>query len=196
MARKRAAILDAARAAFIDAGFEGASMEGIALSAGVSIMTLYRHARTKDELFEAIVSDACIPANEVSEKELADVFKQPLRDILIFFGMRFQDRLIKPETLGLLRAVMAVRRGMPHLAKAAYAGFVESHARQLAEFLGGRLDGAPSKTRRQRAALSNGFIDRLFGAYILEALLGDAVPSMSQRRHRADQAADDLLAQL
>ena len=196
MARKRALILDAARASFIESGFEGASMEAIASAAGVSIMTLYRHARTKDDLFEAIVSDACMPAGEGSETELADIFAQPLREILIFFGMRFQERLTRPETLGLLRAVMAARRSMPHLAKAAYVGFVESHARQLTDFLGERPDGAPSETRHRRGELSSGFIDRLFGAYILEALLQDAVPSLSQQKRRALQAADELLAQL
>jgi AcrR family transcriptional regulator len=35
------------------------TMESIASSAGVSIMTLYRHARTKEALFVAVVSEAC-----------------------------------------------------------------------------------------------------------------------------------------
>jgi TetR/AcrR family transcriptional repressor of mexJK operon len=196
MARTRASILDAARASFIESGFEGTSMEGIASSAGVSIMTLYRHARTKDELFEAIVSEGCIPGGELSEKELADLLAQPLRDILIFVGTLFQERLTRPETLGLLRAVMAVRRSMPHLAKAAYAGFIDVHIRELADLLGERPDGAPLESRNRRGILSSHFFDRLFGAYILEALLEDAVPSLSKRRHRAVQAADDLLAQL
>ena len=47
IARKRSAILAAARDAFLSCGFEGASMESIAGSAGVSIMTLYRHARSR-----------------------------------------------------------------------------------------------------------------------------------------------------
>src|SRR5690349_15571641 len=56
MARKRAAIVDAAREAFVRDGYGGASMERIAKDAGVSIMTLYRHAEGKDDLFSAVIA--------------------------------------------------------------------------------------------------------------------------------------------
>ena len=52
MKRKREAILAAARRQFLAHGYGGTSMEAIADAAGVSIMTLYRHAETKDELFD------------------------------------------------------------------------------------------------------------------------------------------------
>lgn len=52
-ARNRAAILQAARDAFTEAG-EDVSLEGIARSAGVGIGTLYRNFPTREELVAAV----------------------------------------------------------------------------------------------------------------------------------------------
>src|SRR6478735_4460693 len=52
---KRRQILDGARKVFMDLGFDGASMNEIARSAGVSKGTLYVYFADKNRLFEAIV---------------------------------------------------------------------------------------------------------------------------------------------
>src|SRR5246127_1037021 len=59
LARKRAAIVDAALQAFLDAGYAEASVNRIAAAAGVSIKTLYRHFESKDDLFSAVMQAAC-----------------------------------------------------------------------------------------------------------------------------------------
>src|SRR6202030_3631458 len=59
MARKRAAIVDAALKAFLEAGYAEASVNRIAAAAGVSIKTLYRHYESKDDLFSAVMQAAC-----------------------------------------------------------------------------------------------------------------------------------------
>ena len=51
---KRRQILDGARKVFMDLGFDGASMNEIARSAGVSKGTLYVYFADKNRLFEAI----------------------------------------------------------------------------------------------------------------------------------------------
>ena len=53
---KRQAILDAAKRAFIDHGYSGASMEAIAEAAPVSKPTLYTHFKGKQELFAAVIA--------------------------------------------------------------------------------------------------------------------------------------------
>src|SRR3979411_2200389 len=69
MARKRAAIVDAALKAFLDAGYAEASVNQIAATAGVSIKTLYRHFESKDDLFSAVMQAACgkTPGADVPE---------------------------------------------------------------------------------------------------------------------------------
>ncbi len=54
---KRRQILDGARKVFMDLGFDGASMNEIARSAGVSKGTLYVYFADKNRLFEAIVEE-------------------------------------------------------------------------------------------------------------------------------------------
>jgi TetR/AcrR family transcriptional repressor of mexJK operon len=196
MAQKRALILDAARESFLDAGFERASMEAIAAAAGVSIMTLYRHARTKDDLFEAVVSEACMPASGSDEYASSEaILRQPLDKILTYIGIRFQQRLLEPQAQGLLRAVMIEQQKFPHLGKLAYEGLIASHARQLTEFLSERSETA-GRTKRKCAMLSADFIDRLLGTDFLKTLLGISIPTDRERKNRAQQAANVLLADL
>jgi len=55
--KKRAAIMDGATDVFISMGYENASMDRIAETAGVSKRTVYNHFGSKENLFEVIVDD-------------------------------------------------------------------------------------------------------------------------------------------
>jgi TetR/AcrR family transcriptional regulator, mexJK operon transcriptional repressor len=195
MARKRAAILDAAGDAFLRLGYEGASMEGIAAAAGVSIMTLYRHAESKEDLFQAVISSACDPSNEAEKAKLAEVLQRPLGDVLEFVGVMFQERLASPQTIALFRVVMVESSRFPQLAEMAYRGFVADHEDTLDAFLAQRPEAKGASTARRRR-LSATFINHLVGADILRALLGLEGASADERRRRARYAADELLAGL
>jgi AcrR family transcriptional regulator len=54
-ADRRAAILEAARAAFADAGYHETSLDGVAERAGVSKALLYEHFSSKRELYIAVL---------------------------------------------------------------------------------------------------------------------------------------------
>lgn len=56
---KEAAIIDAARETFLARGYDAASMDAIALSAGVSKRTVYNRFRSKEELFAAAITETC-----------------------------------------------------------------------------------------------------------------------------------------
>lgn len=56
---KRAAILQAGTALFVDNGYEGTSMEAVAAAAGVSKLTVYSHFGNKQGLFVAAVQAHC-----------------------------------------------------------------------------------------------------------------------------------------
>lgn len=94
IARKRAAILAAARQAFLRDGYDGVSMEGIAAAAGVSIMTLYRHAESKDQLFAAVMLSACEFAHD-QDDAVAFAPTDPLYEVLVAVGDQFQQNLSK-----------------------------------------------------------------------------------------------------
>jgi TetR/AcrR family transcriptional regulator, mexJK operon transcriptional repressor len=193
MARKRSAILDAARDAFLKLGYEGTSMEAIAEAAGVSIMTLYRHAESKDDLFAAVIANACDPDDEEERAEFEKLLKKPLGEVLVSVGIFAQQRLADPATVALLRAVMAETSRFPELAQTAYRGFVvnleDMVERVLADKDESRALGKPA--RRKLAAL---FIDRLFGADMLRVLLGLGGASVAEQKQRAERARDEVMA--
>ncbi len=58
--RKRAAIVAAARQAFLENGYAQTSMDRIAELATVSVKTIYRHFENKDELFSAVMQATCL----------------------------------------------------------------------------------------------------------------------------------------
>lgn len=56
---KEAAIIEAAQTTFLARGFDAASMDAIALAAGVSKRTVYNRFRSKEELFAAAINESC-----------------------------------------------------------------------------------------------------------------------------------------
>jgi len=66
-ARKRQAILHAARDLFLRKGYAGTSMDGVALMAEASKVTIYKHFSDKQTLFIAVVTDAIDEAKAGSQ---------------------------------------------------------------------------------------------------------------------------------
>lgn len=193
MARKRAAIVKAAKEAFLRDGFAGASMEGIAQEAGVSIMTLYRHAQGKDDLFAVVIESACHPEDQEEHVRLDSVMQKPLGDILSFVGAMFQNRLSGAETTSLLRVVMTEMRRFPQLGEMAYRGLLGSHEQALLDFLSDRPETAGlSPVQRQR--ISSAFFDRLIGLDGYRVLLGLPSATEDEMQNRATLAANEMLA--
>lgn len=193
MARKRAAILTAARTAFLKSGYEGTSMEAIAAGAGVSIMTLYRHAETKDDLFAAVIANACDASDEQERAAFASLLKKPLGEILLVSGVWAQQRLSNPETIALLRAVVAETTRFPQLAEMAYSGLIGHLEAMMAHVLAAAPDSRAlsSGAQKKLAAL---FVDRLVGTDLLRVLLGLPGMAAAHRERRAAAARDEVLA--
>src|SRR4051794_27199384 len=100
---KRRQILDGARKVFMELGFDAASMNEIARSAGVSKGTLYVYFADKYRLFEAIVEE-----DSLQQGKLAFNF-DPARDAettLRDFGRAFITLLCRPGGGSSIRTVM------------------------------------------------------------------------------------------
>lgn len=193
MARKRAQILVAARDAFLRLGYEGSSMEAIAAGADVSIMTLYRHAESKDDLFAAVIASACDPNDPAEQAEFTRLLKKPFGEVLVALGMIAQQRLAAPETVALMRVVMSETTRFPELGDLAYRGFVGNLEQMMVAVFAACEEsaGLPSQARKRLASL---FLDRLVGADMLRILLGLAGLSPHEQKLRAERARDETLA--
>src|SRR6478672_10547771 len=62
--RTRAAVLDAARRQFLDAGYAATTMAGVAAGAGVSVETVYKAFANKPGLVKAVFDVAVVGDDE------------------------------------------------------------------------------------------------------------------------------------
>lgn len=163
---KRRQIMDGARAAFLAAGFNGASMNDIARSAGVSKGTLYAYFDSKDELFDAIIRAEF----ELTAERLC-VFRREgdARDMLTDFGVRLITRMTKPSLLALARVVVAAVDKFPKIGVAFYeAGPLLGANRLAGELAALEKAGALKVPDPERAAWQ--FVD-LCQSYVYKRIL-------------------------
>ncbi|MEZ5830967.1 MAG: TetR/AcrR family transcriptional regulator [Dongiaceae bacterium] len=100
---RRRALLDAARAVFLEKGFANATIDEVVSRAGGSKATVYSLFENKEGLFAALVAEAA--------EELADLLHNTpmdgaIEDELRAFGRRYLEILTRPERLALFRLVL------------------------------------------------------------------------------------------
>ena len=171
---KRRQIMDGARTAFLAGGFDGASMNDIARSAGVSKGTLYAYFNSKDELFEAIIR---VEYTQAAERLCTFKREGDARGMLTDFGVRLIGRMSEPETLALARVVIAAAEKFPNVGRAFYESGPLYGATRLADELSAlERAGALKVPDPERAAWQ--FFD-LCQSYVYKRLLFGVVESVS-----------------
>jgi len=116
---KRDAIHAAAERLFLHAGFEGASMDAIALEARVSKQTLYRYYQNKETLFVAVLSQLAL--HHLSESPWLSLRNTPMDSLptlertLTMWAQEMIQQLMQPTYLGLLRLLIAELPRFPQL---------------------------------------------------------------------------------
>lgn len=83
----REAILDSARRAFADKGFDGASIRGIATGAGVDPALVHHYFGTKNELFLAAMNSPIDPGEIIAKAVAGDRAELGLRLVRTFLGV-------------------------------------------------------------------------------------------------------------
>lgn len=131
--RKRGEIVAAARRAFFDTGFAGASIEAIAAEAGVSKVTVYNHFGDKRGLFSATVESEC---EAIRSRLLFDEGAGSLRDRLVAFGDTMVAFLSRPEMIRFEQRMAAEIEHDPELGPC----FLEAGPRRMLRTLAGLLE--------------------------------------------------------
>ena len=131
---KRQSILDAAKCLFLELGYEGSSMDSIALAAGVSKLTVYNHFNDKETLFIAAVENHCenhLPALDFDLKT-----DMAIETALNRIALRFQSIIYSKEGLELHRLMCSMTQHNPTLVHKFFAAGptrVLSHMTRLLE---------------------------------------------------------------
>ena len=161
---KRAAILEAAAAVFLEAGVEAASMDEIARRARVSKATVYSHFDGKHALLRAIVHGRCrglMPAMDSAEfAALAPA------QALTLVGRRLLDMMFAPDAVALYRVVLVEAARAPELARAFYENGPDRVARELADYL--RVQHAAGRLRAPDPRLA---AEQFLGAVLCQSHL-------------------------
>ena len=195
MRRKRAQILSAAKEVFLKSGFAGSSMDEIAARAGVSLMTLYRHSQSKDDLFAAVVSGACTPKDDAERAYLEGLMDLPLEEVLRLSAIHIQEVLVHPETIALIRVAMTETKAFPHLTDQAYQGFVQHFEEIAGWIIREKAAGhAYSDARVENAARV--FTNRILSGDIIRLLFGQPPPTKEAMETNAAVARDEALREL
>lgn len=119
--RKNAAIVAAAAAVFLDAGYAGASMDEIAARSGVSKQTVYKHFSNKEALFTAVISQMMGDADTAVHQALPHVQdRKELEAFLIAYGVRLLTVALTPNLMQLRRLVIAEAQRFPELSRELY----------------------------------------------------------------------------
>ena len=114
--KKRAAVVEAAIRLFLDQGFDGTSMDDVAVKAGVSKPTLYRYFADKDAIYAAAVQATVDDVDQllklVAEELASDVHpKKELRRLAV----KMLSALMRPDLLRLRRLVIAQADQFPEV---------------------------------------------------------------------------------
>jgi AcrR family transcriptional regulator len=201
MKRKRGAIVDAARQAFLDNGFAQTSMDCIAATAGVSIKTVYRHFENKDDLFSAVMQAACSPDgfDELKGKKQDPApllerpwFSKPPRTALVMAGIEYLQHTLSKEQLALYRVVTQDAHRFPELGRRYREEVVERRNALFSHYLDRWTAVEKWKVKDSRHA-ANTFVGLLRANLFEEALHGLHNFDPSETSAHARLAAANML---
>jgi TetR/AcrR family transcriptional regulator, mexJK operon transcriptional repressor len=133
-ARKRRAIMEAARKVFLRKGYDGASMDDVAALAAVSKQTVYKHFADKKTLFTAIITGDIGAAETLTHGMVAALpDSEDIGADLRQFARRHIADVTKPHLIRLRRIIIAEAERFPELARIWYASGPERAHATLAD---------------------------------------------------------------
>lgn len=167
--KKREAILDAAKRLFLQAGFDGTSVDQIATEAGVSKLTVYSHFKDKDALFITAIEEHC--RKQVPDALFAPPKRAPIERALREIGRRFHDLLASDDSIALHRMLIADVRNAERLGPAFWAASGARILASLDTFLQAAVARDELEIEDCREAASQ-FVSLLKGEIMLFMLCG------------------------
>lgn len=131
-------ILDGARRVFLADGFDGASMNDVARTAGVSKGTLYVYFQSKDSLFEALIRE-----EHRRTAERLSIFDENEPDVALVlnrFGTTLMTWMLKPEHIALVRTVIAAAAKFPAIGRAFFEAGPQFGVDRLAAYFARQVE--------------------------------------------------------
>jgi AcrR family transcriptional regulator len=131
MGDKSQLIICAARDAFLEKGYDGASMDEVANRAGVAKQTVYARYASKDALFLAVVES--LQGRMLSA--VSATAPLPIHDRLQEIGRELLELVLDPSTLSLSRIALGASYRFPTLGHSIYGARINKLHAVLADIL-------------------------------------------------------------
>jgi AcrR family transcriptional regulator len=164
---RRQAFLRAARAVFLEQGYEAACVNDVVRAAGGSLATLYAQFTSKENLFLAVCEEQ--REHAVAAMTPPCVEHLSLEDGLQVIGERFLQALLSSENLAFHRIVVGEARKFPELLRR----YVGAGAEQISQVVASHLRrAAPGVEAPDKIAFY--FLELLRARHHYRALADDA----------------------
>lgn len=182
---RRAVLIEAARGVFLTRGYEGTQMQAVAVSAGASKETLYRHFPEKALLFEAVIEGI---ADRLSTHVSHPAEGVPIRQALELFGLSFVQGVLQSDAIAFHRLAVSEAERFPELGRVFNETGPAAVKGRLTEYLANATATGSLKCVDPEHAAS-----LLLGALIadlqLRSLLGVTLPDRDLNQHVAEAVA-------
>jgi AcrR family transcriptional regulator len=136
---RREAIIAVAARSFLEQGYAGTTMSGIAATLGGSKGTLWSYFASKEELFAAVIDHA----TTAYRVHLSEILDDPSGDLLLTirrFCTSIVNKVTSPEAIALYRLVVAEADRVPEMGRIFYDRAPRQTHMLLAAFLKGAMD--------------------------------------------------------
>jgi TetR/AcrR family transcriptional regulator, mexJK operon transcriptional repressor len=117
---KEQEVLEVATAYFLKHGYQGASINAMARSSGISKESIYRYFSSKKQLFEAVIARELVEYQTKVENILAAVNTMDLREALVGIGETVLGVITLERSLALRRLVFEEARRSPDVGQHYY----------------------------------------------------------------------------
>ena len=203
MERKRAAIVDAARQLFLASGYAQTSMDRVAEEAEVAITTVYRHFKSKDDLFSAVMQmtvkmvapELFVSGNDADSATVFPWFTKPPQTGLRLAGIDYLTRVFDPQQMDLYRVVTRDASDFPELGRRYRSETVGRRNRLFVEYLNHWRRSEGWKIRDPGRA-AEAFVALLRAPLFEEAIHGGRRPTRKAIALQATRAASCLMVLL
>ena len=172
---KREQILEGARHVFLREGFAAASTDVLAQEAGVSKGTLYAYYPSKERLFVEIIHKQLLENPQVQGLDMIDQCTPhhlaELRLVMLSLAQKVIATLMQPETLALLRIVIADAHRFPQLVETLRSTIPERVAVAVSLLLKRARDNGIALRQGDTTIMTRLFIGPLLSYVVFDGLL-------------------------
>lgn len=191
-ARKRLAVLQAAKQSFLSAGFGATNLDEVAATAGVSKMTIYSHFTSKENLFTAVMADVIAARSSAGPRLEVGSDRHEFSETLEAVAADLVETVRDREVVGLRRVLIAEQPRHPDLAAAWRDATVVATMAELEGFFRSAQRRRLLADDADARVIAEQFVWMLIGDELDRALLAPGHEGASPRR-RANEVVRTVL---